>query len=104
MAYDPEIHQLVLVGGINSTGQLNGQTWLWNGRTWSRSPAAAPSDGEDSALAYDAASKQLILFGGANQTGGVSDETWIWTGTRWKRLSPKMSPPAMAGGVDGLTS
>jgi hypothetical protein len=37
MAYDPGTGQLVLYGGaIDSGRKLFGDTWTWNGTTWSQ--------------------------------------------------------------------
>jgi hypothetical protein len=39
MAYDPATGQLILFGGaINSGRKLFGDTWTWNGTTWSQLP------------------------------------------------------------------
>jgi sugar lactone lactonase YvrE len=91
MAYDAATRQLVLLDGTN------GETWIWNGTTWTPVPlpvgAARPPARVDAMMAYDAQSRQLILFGGNTSQGSPLDDTWDWTGTGWARLSPASSPP-----------
>jgi hypothetical protein len=67
---------LVVFGGKGPAGVL-GDTWLWNGRSWSRAPTG-PSTGlarTGAAVAFDPASHQLIAFGGMGQGGKVLGDT-----------------------------
>jgi len=101
-AYDPARHNVVLFGG--DTGYQSGpdvvfgQTWTWNGTTWTkRHPAVSPSPRTGAAIAWDGATHQLLLFGGSRipfTGGGFLAGTWVWTGTTWTRLHPATSPPA----------
>ena len=93
MAYDSTTGQLVLFGGHGSTGGILGDTWTWNGTTWTQEhPATSPPARDFSSMADDPASHQLILFGGFN--GGVLNDTWNWTGTNWTQQTPATSPSA----------
>jgi hypothetical protein len=61
---------LVLFGGSGPHGAL-GDTWLWNGGTWTAvRPGGAPPPRAGAAAAFDTASRQLVLFGGLG-AGGV---------------------------------
>jgi alpha-tubulin suppressor-like RCC1 family protein len=95
-AYDPATSQLVLFGG-GAPGTLAplGDTWLWNGTTWSAlTPATSPSVRNYSALVFDQSSEQLVLFGGSTSGSKTLGDTWDWTGTTWTQLSPATSPSA----------
>ncbi len=72
MAFDPQIHQLILFGGQGIDGQILGDTWAWNGVSWYQQTTAAgattPPPREAASLAYDG-SGQLVMFGGTGQVG-----------------------------------
>src|SRR5712691_1002940 len=59
MAYDAATGQLLLFGGSTRPGTQGGylgDTWTWNGTTWTRlHPAAAPSARHNADLVYDPA-------------------------------------------------
>jgi hypothetical protein len=101
MAYDPATQTVVLFDGgdCNSCGGP-GQTWSWNGTTWTRlaPPASPPASGWSSPMAYDPATQTVVLFDGGecNSCGGPG-QTWSWNGTTWTRLAPRASPPASGG-------
>jgi len=85
MAYDAAMGQIVLFGGYN--GNYPGDTWVWDGTTWTQlSPASSPPATLGASMAYDAATGQIVLFVGSN--------TWTWNGTTWTQQSPANSPPA----------
>ncbi len=136
MVYDAATKQVVLFGGygygvqstttstsstsstsssvINGTGTKSvvlGQTWIWNGSTWTQAhPAKSPPALADVSLAYDASSRQVVLFGGYGQsvsvsgdlaslmTGPPSGQTWTWNGSTWTQAHPAKSPPPLFGG------
>jgi hypothetical protein len=89
MAYDGQ--QIVLFGGVNSSGDVN-ETWVWNGSNWTQITAAVsgtPPEARDSgAMAYDSAHGQVVLFGGIQGSGDFAD-TWIWNGAHltWTLLT-----------------
>jgi hypothetical protein len=94
----------VLFGGIGARPPHNGSfgdTWTWNGTTWTKqAPAAHPSARFDAAMANDAATSTAVLFGGAGRANNLSD-TWTWNGTTWAKQTPATHPaarsdPAMA--------
>lgn len=102
MAFDAVTGQLVLFGGGtcpkggNCTGL--GDTWTWNGTTWTRrQPAASPSARQFAAFGYDAATRRPVLFGGTtcppSAACNVNNDTWTWTGTSWSRLDPGAADP-----------
>ena len=65
MAYDPAIGQLVLFGGVGANGNALGDTWTYNGTTWTlQSPPTSPGARALASMDYDPALGQLVLFGG----------------------------------------
>jgi hypothetical protein len=55
-----------------------GDTWTWNGATWTElSPATSPPARASAVLASDPATGQLVLFGGNSTNGNLAD-TWAY--------------------------
>ena len=80
MADDAATGTVVLFGGASNSGsgQNLGDTWTWNGTTWTKhSPAAHLSARFDAVMANDAATGTVILFGGSGSQGPLAD-TWTW--------------------------
>lgn len=72
MAYDAARRQVVLFGGLDSSQFSLGDTWTWDGTTWTeRHPQSSPSPRYGAHMAYDAARREVVLFGGS----AGSDET-----------------------------
>ncbi len=93
MAYDAATSSLVLFGGEGSGGAL-GDTWSFNGTTWtSLTPASSPPGRWSAAMAYDTATSSLVLFGGFGASSTTLADTWTYNGTTWSALSPSQSPP-----------
>ncbi len=75
----------------------NGQTWTWDGTTWTQqNPAHSPGARFGAAIAYDAVHAQVVLFGGVSGTTSLQD-TWTWNGTDWTLRSPSNSPLPRGG-------
>jgi hypothetical protein len=99
MASDPATDQVVLLTAMSPVAFSKthaGETWVWNGTTWTRSTSApTPADRWGSAMAYDPALHEIVLFGGSDLEGtsrANSNDAWAWTGSSWKRLA-KVNPP-----------
>ena len=96
MAYDAHTDQLIVFGGLGTSGPLS-TTWSWNGSTWTKlSPSQSPPERSGASMAYDAHTGQLIVFGGLGTTGPLST-TWSWNGSTWTKLAPSQSPPERSG-------
>ena len=94
IAYDPQRQRVVLFGGYASaTGSPLGDTWEWNGTTWSQ-PALTPSPVPRyaGALAYDPTRQKVLLVGGFD-FAGLADQ-WTYDGTTWIQLAG--TPPGGA--------
>jgi hypothetical protein len=82
-----------------------GDTWSWNGTTWTRlTPATSPPARYAAAMTYDAHTRSVVLYGGASSqisTGSSSnflDDTWTWDGSTWTQRNRLAHPPALVGG------
>jgi hypothetical protein len=87
MTYDAARGRVVLFGGFD--GSRLGDTWEWDGTTWSEiSHPVSPSARSSHAMAYDAARGRVILFGGLDGSLRLGD-TWL---TQYRsRTSPDES-------------
>ena len=76
MAYDAATGNVVLFGGYD--GNAYGDTWTWDGSTWTQqAPATSPGARYGAVMADDAATGNVVLFGGAD-IKLVLDDTWTW--------------------------
>ncbi|HLJ76940.1 MAG TPA: hypothetical protein VKT75_05990, partial [Acidobacteriaceae bacterium] len=98
MAYDAATQQVVMFGGNATTNPSTpvvfGDTWVWNGTSWSQTSSSGPSARSSAVMAYDAATQQVVLFGGADTNGNLLGDTWVWNGSSWSQASPSASPSA----------
>lgn len=110
-AYDAGRDQVVLFGGTGVTtqpdpnllnparwsdGTIRGETWVWDGTSWThRHPAQSPPSRLVPSMAYDAARGLVLLFGGVKDLqANDADDTWTWDGSTWTQQQPVASPSA----------
>ncbi len=91
MIYDAADQDVVLFGGFG--GRYLGDTWTWNGSTWTQQDTAtAPEPRDTGSFAYDAATGTGILYGGYDGNIPAFTDTWSWNGSAWHRLHPTARP------------
>lgn len=90
-AYDAARSRLVVFGGYR--GQYVGDTWEWDGASWTRVAGSGPIARNGPAMVYDEARRQVLLFGGDTRTTGALGDTWAFDGKAWRQLSTS-GPPA----------
>ena len=95
MAYNAANNTVVLFGGLNSAGAAVGDTWVYNGKTWTQAATTGPAARSGAAITYDQTNGNIVLFGGQNGQTYYQD-TWIWNGTAWTQKSPATVPPYRA--------
>ena len=62
--------------GGQGAGEHLGDTWTWDGSTWTKQhPTTHPPGPEFAAMAYDAANGTVVLFGGFTSRPA---DTWTW--------------------------
>ena len=101
MVYDPVRRKVVVFGGMGlragaSPAPLFGDTWEFDGSTWTLRPVAGPPARLGAGVAYDSKRALVILFGGANHER-VFDDLWSWDGTTWKKLAEGGPQPRVMG-------
>ena len=72
--------RVVVFGGRNAAGLL-GDTWEWDGESWTQVADSGPSKRFGHAMAFDRNRQRVVLFGG-DSSGRLSD-TWEWDGNEW---------------------
>ncbi len=80
MAYDPRRGASVLFGGVAYDGVAgemrdNGETWEWNGSSWTQLALSGPEPRSHHAMAYSPHGAVLV-FGGDDQSGSAFVDTW----------------------------
>jgi hypothetical protein len=82
MAYDGLTGNVVLYGGCcGAVENYFGDTWTWNGTTWTQQSPPSPPARYLASMAYDSASGNLVLFGGNDPAGAPYGDTWTYSGT-----------------------
>jgi hypothetical protein len=95
IAYDPDLHMVLLFGGIRPAQTYLGDTWGWNGTTWRElnvGGATGPPAGQAS-MAWDTALDEMVLMP-ASSSGA---DTWTWAGTHW--VDHRQPDPYLPTGV-----
>ena len=77
------LNEPVLFGGYGNAGNPNGtiygDTWAWNGTTWTQlSPLVSPPARAGESLIYDAVLNELVLVGGSPGYPHAYDDTWAF--------------------------
>jgi hypothetical protein len=93
MAYDATRDRVVLFGGEETeAATMLGDTWTWNGTTWSNSGQAGPEARSFASAVWDGGFEQVVLFGGWDGFAAL-DDLWAWDGTEWMIGAPANGPP-----------
>src|SRR5262245_43049978 len=92
-ANDVLLNCALLFGGRQSSGpSVFGDTWRWNGQTWTQLPGVGPSPRSGAAMAFDALLRRVVLFGGMNASNVALQDTWEWDGSAWNNRLPMLQP------------
>lgn len=95
--------KLIMMGGVDATGQPASGTWIWDSQAPGSPPGAwieqlpVPSARTGAAMAFDSnvARRKHVLFGGTSSaSSNVLDETWELDGIDWTRKTPSSRPSA----------
>jgi hypothetical protein len=94
----PSTGTAVLFGGCCTDFSI-GDTWTWDGTTWTRQhPTTTPTPRSSASMAYGAATSTVMLFGGYRDIGaGALGDTWTWDGTTWTQQRPATHPHRREG-------
>lgn len=86
---------VVLFGGTGTNGVL-GDTWIWDGESWTEHSGPGPTARSGPHMSYDPVRQETVLFGGSD-AAVPSSETWVWDGEGWSRRTPLVSPQGRFG-------
>ncbi len=74
-----------------------GQTWLWDGSTWTEQTGASPGVRSGAVMAFDPRSGDVVLYGGVGPSpGGVDADTWVWSSGSWRQVAGPVGPQPVA--------
>lgn len=102
--YDPNLHELVLFGGLDAAGGCLGDTWTYDGG-WTHVAVSGggPAGLAGASMAYDPQAGGLILTGGGSGGGGCPNvpntTTWVFNGSAWLVVPVTGSPGTHLFGV-----
>lgn len=109
MVYEGIRGQVLLFGGADDS-KVCGDTWMWNGRRWTRISSTGPGPRTFPSMAYDSIRKKVVLFGGNRVLFGTTedenkflDDTWEWDGREWTQIQVS-GPPSRAEGAMAFDS
>lgn len=81
---------MILFGGSTPDFQIHGDTWLWDGATWTQLSDTGPAPRFPGGMVYDAARQEILLYSGhfASLTGESTDydDLWAWDGSAWHEV------------------
>jgi hypothetical protein len=88
LAYDEQAGVAVLFGGIEPGDKPLGDTWLFDGASWTRVPGVAPPARRYAAFAYAPDLGGCLLHGGAEDDHGrrTFGDAWLFHANGWKPL------------------
>jgi hypothetical protein len=75
---------ILLFGGASDASVL-GESWKFDGATWTRLNIAGPSARTGHAMAFDSNRNRVVLFGGESATQNFAD-SWEFDGTTWRQV------------------
>ena len=97
MAYDAARANMILFGGSDPSMEIHGDTWEWDGQTWTQVSETGPAKRFPGAMGYDVAREQILLYSGhfASTTGEFIDfdDLWSWDGDSWHEIEVDGSTP-----------
>ena len=97
MAYDSSRKKVVLYGGYGATnegeGIYHGDTWEWDGESWSRVEIEGPGARAGHTLVFDPNESISLLYGGEDNGVGSKSDVWQFDGSAWIRIKGKTPGP-----------
>jgi hypothetical protein len=89
--FDAARGNVVMFGGFLGGFGRYGDTWTWNGSSWTLASSSGPAPRSVHAMAYDSARQRVVLFGGSD--GTALGDTWEWDGASWTQVNTAAAPP-----------
>lgn len=92
-AFDESRGKAVLFGGGTDSFVPLGDTWEWDGATWTRVATTGPTARLGPGMVYDSFRQRIVLHGGQDNVLGRRNDTWEWNGTAWTQRVITGTPP-----------
>jgi hypothetical protein len=92
MAFDSGRGVAVLFGGLFGHAGLAGDTWEWDGASWTQRATTGPAPRYRAEMAYDESRHVCVLFGGNRLFALSTNDTWEWDGSVWVQRFPADAP------------
>ena len=101
--YDARRNRFVAFGGGGARYQTHGDTWEFDGTSWTKHPAASPPSRQAHVMVYDAKRGRTVVFGGMGtapqgQRPPALADTWEFDGTTWVERTVEGPSPRIAAG------
>jgi hypothetical protein len=90
VCFDAARGRVILFGGQPSgasTASPLGDTWEWDGHSWTLAASQGPPPRRNYSLTFDSARGKTLLFGGQATTNVLFDDTWEWDGAAWTQVA-----------------
>ncbi len=91
-------NQIILFGGFDEFGNALGDTWRFDGATWTLHQLASPSARSRHSMAFHQTDGVTVLLGGEDNANNVLGDLWLWNGNAWVGPFPG-GPSDAAGGA-----
>ena len=90
ITYESATNRVVVYGGYTTAGAFSyGDTWAWNGESWSQLMASSPPGIRDSfEMTYDVGRARSVVF------GGYWSDVWEIVGSTWTYITTTDGPPS----------
>ncbi|MCX5690415.1 MAG: immunoglobulin domain-containing protein [Planctomycetota bacterium] len=92
-AFDESRGKAVLFGGGTDTFVPLGDTWEWDGATWTRVATTGPTARLGPGMVYDSFRRRIVMHGGQDNVLGRRNDLWEWDGTSWTQRTISGTPP-----------
>lgn len=91
LVYDSNRRRVVIFGGLGTGGYL-GDTWEYDGTTWTQiDTTVSPPRRDSHAMVFDSRRNVTVLFGGYSSSGSSLNDTWEYDGV-WHQVGTSQAP------------
>ncbi|MBL8753601.1 MAG: hypothetical protein JNK15_09890 [Planctomycetes bacterium] len=99
LCYDPSLGRTVLFGGYTSLATTLGDTWSFDGQSWTNHGASLglSTPRVQATLAHLGGLGTVMFGGGTTPSGPYRNDTLIWDGATWTPFPSFAQPPARMG-------
>jgi hypothetical protein len=103
MTYDASIKKTVMFGGFGTVDYI-GETWVWDGTTWTRVKRNPPPSRALTSIWFDPTLKKTVIFGGIGRRTSDDrierfNDMWSFDGSGWTQLKNVTNAPAARYGA-----